>query len=222
MTRSRPRAVLFDLDGTLIDTAPDLARALNQVLREDGHAPLPFGAIRACVSAGSAALIRLGYTFAAGSPAFEARRQRLLDAYHDAVAVESRLFAGMEAVLRRCESLALPWGIVTNKPGWLTRPLLRALALDERTACVVAGDSAARSKPHPDPLLAAATALGLPPAACLYVGDAQCDVSAAHAAGMPAVVALYGYLGHDDEPQRWGADGYVDQPADLLAWLPAQ
>ena len=216
---ARPRAVLFDLDGTLIDTAPDLARALNQVLLEDGHEPLPFAAIRSHVSHGSAALIRLAYTLAAGSPAFEARRQRLLDAYHAAVAVESRLFVGMGAVLQRCEEMALPWGIVTNKPGWLTAPLLRALALDARAACVVAGDSTLRSKPHPDPLLAAAAALGLAPATCLYVGDAERDVSAAHAAGMPAVVALYGYLGRDDDPQAWGADGYVDHPAGLLAWL---
>ena len=222
MTASRPRAVLFDLDGTLIDTAPDLARALNRLLVEDGHAALSFATIRPYVSHGSAALIRLGYSLAVGSPAFETCRLRLLELYHADVAVESRLFDGMDAILQRCEDLGLPWGIVTNKPGWLTQPLLRALALDGRAACVIAGDSTSRNKPHPDPLLAAAAALGLASATCLYVGDAERDVSAAHAAGMAAVVALYGYLGPDDDPRAWGADGYIETPAELLAWLPAR
>ncbi|MGE0483430.1 MAG: phosphoglycolate phosphatase [Gammaproteobacteria bacterium] len=213
------RAVLFDLDGTLLDTAPDLARALNRVLADDGLAPLPFATIRPHVSHGSTALVRLGYAYAPGSAEFEARRQRLLDAYHAEVAVESRLFPGMAAVLDTLEARGLAWGIVTNKPGWLTTPLLAALALDRRAACVVSGDTTPRAKPHPDPLLAAAEALGVPAAACLYVGDAERDVIAARAAGMAVLVALYGYLAPGDEPARWGATACIEQVADVLAWL---
>ncbi|MCB1749605.1 MAG: phosphoglycolate phosphatase [Gammaproteobacteria bacterium] len=214
-----PRAVLFDLDGTLLDTAPDLARALNRVRVDDGLAPLPFATIRPHVSHGSTALIALGFDLEPGTPAFENRRQRLLDAYHAEVAVESRLFPGMHEVLATLEARGLAWGIVTNKPGWLTAPLLAALALDRRAACVVSGDTTPRAKPHPDPLLAAAAAIGLPSAACLYVGDAERDVAAARAAGMAVLVALYGYLAPGDEPARWGATACIEQAADILAWL---
>ncbi|MEX2479272.1 MAG: HAD-IA family hydrolase [Gammaproteobacteria bacterium] len=214
-----PRALLFDLDGTLLDTAPDLARALNRVVTEDGGEALPYAAIRPCASHGSAGLLRLAYGYPPDSAEFESRRQRLLDAYRAALAVETRLFPGMEQVLAHCDRAALPWGIVTNKPGYLTLPLLAALALDRRAACVIAGDSTPHSKPHPAPLLAAAAALGLAPAMCLYVGDAECDVRAAHAAGMPVVVATYGYLAADDDPASWGACGAIDDPAALLAWL---
>ncbi len=214
-----PRAVLFDLDGTLLDTGPDLARALNRLRAEDGLEPLPYTAIRPWVSHGSHALMRLGYDLDENSAAYETRRQRLLDLYHGDVAAESRLFAGMEAVLARLEARATPWGIVTNKPGWLTTPLLAAVGLAARAACVVSGDTTARAKPHPDPLIAAARTLGLAPDTCLYVGDAERDVAAAAAAGMPVLVALYGYLGPHDAPREWGADGSIDAPLDLLRWL---
>jgi 2-phosphoglycolate phosphatase len=217
MTSSR--AVLFDLDGTLLDTAPDLARALNRVRGDDGLAPLPFAAIRPHVSHGSTALIALGYDLEPGTPAFECRRQRLLDAYHAEVAVESRLFPGMAAVLDTLEARGLSWGIVTNKPGWLTTPLLAALDLDRRAGCVVSGDSTPHAKPHPEPLLAAAAAIGIPATQCLYVGDAERDVVAARAAGMAVLVALYGYLAPGDEPARWGATACIERAAELLAWL---
>ncbi len=217
--RAAPRAVLFDLDGTLLDTAPDLARALNRVRAEDGLAPLPYASIRPWVSHGSLALVRLGFDYAEDSTAFADRRQRLLDVYRDDVACETRLFAGIAAVLERIEASRRPWGIVTNKPGWLTTPLLAALNLAGRAACVVSGDTTARAKPHPDPLLAASDALGQPPASCLYVGDAERDVQAATAAGMPVVVALYGYIAPDEQPHTWGGDGSVHAPHELLDWL---
>lgn len=217
--KERPRALLFDLDGTLLDTAPDLARALNRVVTEDGGKALPYAAIRPCASHGSTGLLRLAYDFPADSAEFENRRQRLLDAYRAALAVETRLFPGMEQVLDHCDRAGLPWGIVTNKPAYLTSPLLAALALDRRASCVVAGDSTPHSKPHPAPLLAAAAALGLAPGECLYVGDAERDVHAAHAAGMPVLVAAYGYLAADDDPTSWSACGAIDAPMELLAWL---
>lgn len=217
--RPTPRAVLFDLDGTLLDTGPDLARALNRLRAEDQLDPLPYATIRPWVSHGSHALMRLGYDLDDTSADYETRRQRLLELYHGDVAAESRLFAGMEAVLARLEENATPWGIVTNKPAWLTTPLLAAVGLAARAACVICGDTTARAKPHPDPLLAASRALGLAPAACLYVGDAERDVSAAAAAGMPVLVALYGYLGPHDVPHEWGADGSIDAPLELLHWL---
>lgn len=217
--RARHQAILFDLDGTLLDTAPDFAVALNRVRAEDGLEPLPLAAVRPHVSHGSYALTRLGFGLAADLPAFESRRQRLLAAYHSELAHGTRLFPGMEEVLRHIEDSGGRWGIVTNKPGWLTTPLLAALDLAGRAACVIAGDNAARPKPYPDSLLAAAAKLELPTAACLYVGDAERDVAAALAAGMPVLVALYGYLGPDDDPRAWGGDGTIATPRDLLSWI---
>lgn len=213
------RAVLFDLDGTLLDTAPDLAGALNRVRAEDGLPPLPYETIRPHVSNGSVALVKLGFEHHEQSEAFAERRQRLLDTYHAHVADESRLFAGIATVLDRLEATGRTWGIVTNKPGWLTTPLLAALGLDARPGCVVSGDTAARAKPHPDPLLAAAAALSLAPSACLYVGDAERDVAAARAAGMPVVVAAWGYIPPGENPEAWQGDACIARPADLLAWL---
>lgn len=213
------RAVLFDLDGTLLDTAPDLAAALNRVRIDDGLAPLPFETVRPHVSNGSVALVRLGFDYAEDSAAFADRRARLLDAYRAHVAEHTQLFEGMDAVLARLAARARPWGIVTNKPGWLTDPLLTALAIDPPPHCVVSGDTTARAKPHPDPLLAAAAAIALPPAACLYVGDAERDVQAARAAGMPVLVARWGYIPPGEDPLDWAGDGCLARPAELLDWL---
>ncbi|MGR8922060.1 MAG: phosphoglycolate phosphatase [Gammaproteobacteria bacterium] len=213
------RAVLFDLDGTLLDTAPDLARALNRVRAEDGLPALPFATVRPHVSNGSRALVALGFDYADGSPDFERRRERLLDAYHDDVAQDSRLFDGMAEVLAAIEASGRPWGIVTNKPGWLTGPLLAAVGLAGRAACVVSGDTTARAKPWPDPLLAAARSIAMEPARCLYVGDAARDVEAAQAAGMPVLVAHYGYIPPGEDPSCWGGDGAVAAPRELLDWL---
>lgn len=218
--RPSPQALLFDLDGTLLDTAPDLAHALNTVLREDGRPPLPYAVIRPRASHGSTGLLTLAYADAAGSPAFEARRRRLLEIYRAGIATRTRLFPGMADVLAHCERIALPWGIVTNKPAWLTDPLLAALGLARRAACVVSGDTTTHAKPHPAPLLAAATALRREPRSCLYVGDAERDVAAARAAGMPVVLAAYGYLAASDSVDAWAADARIEAPEELLAWLP--
>ncbi len=215
----QPRAILFDLDGTLLDTAPDMALALNRVRAEDGLEPLSFENIRPLVSHGSLALTRLGFEFSEQSDEFEARRQRLLDIYADHVADATQLFPGMAGVLDRIEQTDRQWGIVTNKPHWLTTPLLDALNLAERAGCVISGDSTKRLKPHPDPLLEAAEQLGADPSSCLYIGDAERDVEAAIAAHMPVLIATYGYIAADEDPLTWGGVGQVAAPHDILAWL---
>ena len=215
----KPRAVLFDLDGTLLDTAPDMASALNRVRAEDGLDPLPFEAIRPLASHGSLAMTRLGFDFPDTSAEFERRRQRLLDVYSEHVADATRLFPGMAEVLDQIERSERPWGIVTNKPGWLTAPLLDRLALSDRAACVISGDSTERSKPHPDPLLIAARQLRTDPSSCLYIGDAERDVEAAVAARMPVLIATYGYIAPDEDPLAWGGIGHVAAPQEILAWL---
>lgn len=213
------RCVLFDLDGTLADTAPDLAYALNTLRGEYGIPPLTFAEIRPHVSHGAAALVKLGFNAAPDSPHFPALRQRLLDIYESHLTRETRLFSGMEEVLVTLERRAVKWGVVTNKPAWLTKPLLQQLRLLERAATVVSGDTTERKKPYPDPMFHAAKEAGLRAEECLYVGDAHRDIEAGRRAGMRTLVALFGYIGKDDQPQTWGADGMVRSPADILHWL---
>jgi phosphoglycolate phosphatase len=210
--------VLFDLDGTLLDTAPDLIRVLNQVRVEQGLGPLPWDLARTQVSHGSAGLIRLGFPDLSGEP-LEALRLRLLELYAAQLAVDTKLFDGCQTVLDQLAARGMPWGIVTNKPGFLTTPLLQAMRLDRLAACVVSGDTLSERKPHPAPLLHAATQLSLPPRHCLYVGDAERDVLAARAAGMPVLLARYGYLGPADDPDSWRADGQIDTPGGIIQWL---
>ncbi len=213
------RAVLFDLDGTLADTAPDLAWALNQVRREQGLEPLPYDRIRPAVSHGSRALIERGFSLAPDDPRFEPLRRRLLDLYRANLARETRLFDGMDEVLAELEARGLRWGVVTNKPAWLTEPLLAALELDHRAAAIVSGDTVDQRKPHPAPLIHACELAGTDAAHCLYVGDARRDIEAGRAAGMHTLVALFGYLDEDDDPATWSADALVTTPADILRWI---
>jgi N-acetyl-D-muramate 6-phosphate phosphatase len=212
------RGVLFDLDGTLLDTAPDMAAALNRLLIAEGLEALPYVQIRPLVSHGAPRLLRLAF----GEPEaerHEALRRRFLDFYRAALAVHTRLFDGFEAVLSAIERSGLRWGIVTNKPGWLAAPLVAEVGLAERCACLVAGDTLAERKPHPLPLLHAAGLLGLEPRECAYVGDAERDVQAARNAGMIPLVAGFGYLGDGDDPATWRADAVFARPEDLVDWL---
>ncbi len=211
------KTVLFDLDGTLADTAPDLAYALNGVLAEQGRAPLPLGTIRPAASHGGIALIRCG--FGEGHPEEEALRLRLLAIYRANIARETRLFPGMAEVLAEIETRGLNWGVVTNKPAWLTEPLLEALGLSRRAACIVSGDTCEQRKPHPQPVLHACQQAGAEARECLYVGDAQRDIEAGRRAGARTLAALFGYIGKDDRPQDWGADALIEQPGEILAWL---
>ncbi len=215
-----PRTVLFDLDGTLLDTAPDLAYALNRVLGANGRSPLPPEEIRPHASHGSRSLIKLGFNLSPGEEGYEERRLELLEIYRDNLAARTRLFPGMDTVLDTIEQRGMNWGVVTNKPSWLTDPLMQALNLTDRAACIVSGDTTGNSKPHPEPMLHACRLAGSPPGECLYVGDAARDVEAGCAAGMRTIVALFGYVGADDKPETWGADGAIRQPDELLEWLP--
>jgi len=212
-------AVFFDLDGTLADTAPDMAAAINTLLAEEGCSPLPFARIRPRVSHGSRALIELGFGFTEGHPDYPRLRQRFLDLYRELLAVETRLFTGMTELLAALEHDGITWGVVTNKPGWLTDPLIVALGLTERAACIVSGDTTAHAKPHPEPLLHASRSVAVPPSRCLYVGDAERDIEAGRRAGMRTLVATFGYLDEDDRPEAWGADGQVESPAEIRDWL---
>lgn len=215
----RCQALLFDLDGTLADTAPDLAGALNALLCELDRAPLPFTTIRPHVSHGGRALIKLGLGLEDGDPDFKPLHRRFLDLYRGAIARETRLFDGMEALLAQAEAHGVPWGVVTNKPAWLTDPLMDELGLTARAGCIVSGDTTPHSKPHPEPLLHASRLVGIEPGDCLFVGDAERDIESARRAGMYSLVARFGYLGPDDRPECWGADGLVDTPGEIVAWL---
>lgn len=218
MKRSDIRGVLFDLDGTLLDTAPDLIRVLNQVRVEQNREPLPHALARTQVSHGSSGLIKLGFPDLDGEP-LEQLRLRLLDLYSQQVCLDTAPFAGCESLLTELESRSLAWGIVTNKPGFLTTPLLESLQLLQRAGCVVSGDTLPQRKPHPAPLLLAAAQLALLPEQCLYVGDAERDVQSARAAGMPVLVARYGYLGPADDPDGWRPDALINEPLQVLDWL---
>ena len=215
------RTVLFDLDGTLADTAPDLAHALNALLQEQGRAPLPFESIRPVVSHGATALVRLGFAIDPAAQEFAALRNRLLDLYQQHLARETRLFRGMPELLTELEQRHLAWGVVTNKPSFLTQPLMAAFGLDTRAACIVCGDTTANKKPHPEPMLHACRLAGSHAAHCLFVGDAERDIRAGRAAGMFTLVALFGYIGPEDRPETWGADGLITEPAGVLSWLEA-
>jgi len=219
MPAATTRTILFDLDGTLLDTAPDLADALNTVLRENQREPLPFEHIRPVVSHGGIALIKLGFDMDSTDPAFEALRQRLLDVYRENISRHTRPFPGINELLDNIEQRGLNWGIVTNKPGWLTEPLLKDLGLFDRAACVVSGDTLDERKPHPAPMLHASELADTPPEQCVYIGDARRDIEAGNNAGMQTLVALFGYLQDGDDPRSWNASNMIEHPEDLLAWL---
>lgn len=212
------RALLLDLDGTLLDTAPDMGGALNELLAEHGRPALPPATIRPQVSHGSARLVTLGFPEARGDD-YERLRLRFLDIYAARVSRETRPFPGALELLAELDRRGLPWGVVTNKPGWLTDPLLDALDLARRAACVVSGDTLPERKPHPLPLLHAAGQLRVSASQCVYAGDAERDVQAARAAGMTAVVAAYGYIDDLEDPETWGPEGVVGDPLDLLVWM---
>lgn len=212
------KAVLFDLDGTLLDTAHDFMESLNALRAEERLEPLPFEKVRCQVSHGGHALVRLGFG-RLDPEAHEAMRMRLLTIYRRQFTRHTRLFEGGEELLLDLERRGIAWGVVTNKPGWLTDPLLADLGLKVRARAVVSGDTLPQRKPHPMPLLHAAATLGVAPAECVYVGDAERDMQAAQAAGMYALIAGFGYLGDDDRADSWFSHGWLDAPLDLLGWL---
>lgn len=218
MQLAAPRAVLFDLDGTLADTAPDLAYALN-CMREARQLPaLPVSATRAYTSMGARGLLGVGLSVTPESPGYEAMREEFLSIYADNLCRESRLFPGMPELLTELELRGLRWGVVTNKAERYTHPLLEQLGVHQRAACVIGGDTTAHTKPHPAPLFAAAERIGIHARHCIYVGDDRRDIEAGRAAGMKTIIAMFGYL-HGNDPENWAADAMIETPADLLQHL---
>jgi phosphoglycolate phosphatase len=208
--------VLFDLDGTLADTAPDLAGAVNRMLTARGRAPLPLAELRPVASHGARGLLGRAFGVAPDDPGFEALRQEFFREYEGALCVDSSLFPAMDATLAALEDHGVLWGIVTNKVARFTEPLVRALGLQQRAACVVSGDTAARPKPDPAPLLHALAATSTTAGAALYVGDDLRDIQAGRAAGMRTVAVSYGYLGDGPHYAQWGADHIIHAPSELL------
>ena len=209
-------AVLFDLDGTLIDTAPDMGAALNNLLLEENMQPLPLATIRPLVSQGGLVLTRLGFAGKVPEAEIEPLRARYLQHYYAIVADESKLFDGCAEILDALEAHSIPWGIVTNKPEWLTQPLLEQLHLASRSGTVIGGDTLSQRKPHPLPLQVAAQHLGVNCSNCIYVGDDERDIVAGKAANMKTLVAAYGYIEDTVDIDAWAADGVIAQPLDLL------
>ncbi|MFT6898423.1 MAG: 2-phosphoglycolate phosphatase [Paraglaciecola sp.] len=216
---SKPKALLFDLDGTLLDTARDLGNALNHVLATHHQPPCDYAIYRNIASDGSKGLLNIGFGSRIHDYNFAQLRQQFLDYYHQAICVETALFCGVGELIQGMDSANIPWGIVTNKPGWLTAKLLPNFSEFENCQVVISGDTFTQRKPHPRPLLAAAKSLNVVPENTWYVGDAKRDIDAAKAANMLSVLASYGYIDTTHQAHLWAADLQVDHPATLLDYI---
>ena len=214
------KAVLFDLDGTFADTAPDLAAALNHTRAMRDLPPLPLAALRPQASHGSRGLLKTGFGIEPDHPHYDTLRDIFLDYYANNICVHSRLFDDMAKLIDTLELRGIKWGIVTNKPHRFTLPLMQALGYADRAACLVSGDSFAHAKPHPEPLLKACQLIGVAAAECLYIGDDLRDMQAANSAGMHGIIANYGYVSHDASVENWSAHGSIDNPMELLGLIP--
>lgn len=212
-----PKAVLFDLDGTLADTAPDLAAAVNKMRADRGLAPTPFESLRPVASAGARGLIGVAFGIGPGDEGFDAMRTEFLSNYAAHIADSTVLFDGIGELLQTIESRGLRWGVVTNKPARFTDPLLPLIGL-AHASCSVSGDTTAHAKPHPETLFEAARRLDLRPEECWYVGDDLRDIQAGKAAGMPTIAAGWGYCGHS-EPRHWDTDVIADSPSRVVELL---
>ncbi len=214
------RAVLFDFDGTLADTAPDLGGTLNDMRAARALKPVPMEALRPHTSAGARGLLKIGFGIDPDSPDYETMRTEFLTRYGTRSCVDTVLFPGIDDLLTCIEAKHLLWGVVTNKPERYTLPIVEALGLAGRAACVVGGDTTAHAKPHPAPMFEAARRIDVPPETCWYVGDDLRDVQAARASGMRSVAVAYGYLGTENGgPEDWNADLVIAQPLDLVPHL---
>ena len=216
---SRVDAVLFDLDGTLIDSAPDLAGAANDLRRSHGLPEMPYELLRPMVGSGARGMIGAAFGVAPGDARFETLRDQFLARYEQRFLQETAVFPLMEPLLRALEARGLPWGIVTNKAARFAQPVVTGLQLHERAAVLICGDTTPYAKPHPAPLLEAARRIGVAPTRCVYVGDDLRDVQAGRSAGMPTIAAAWGYLGAGEAIEAWGADAIIEAPDALLNWL---
>ncbi len=212
------RTVLFDLDGTLVNTAPDLVNALNAVLEHHNHAAVALADVAPLISTGAAGM--LGYAL---GDIPEQRKQvlvkELVEHYHAHIADNSRLYPDMDTVIQQLEQRGIQWGVVTNKVTRLTQPLLDKLDLTDRAACIISGDTTPHSKPHPAPLFEACRITDTTPNNCVYIGDAKSDIEAAQRAIMPSLAAAYGFISTDDQPHNWGANAVIDNANQILDWV---
>jgi phosphoglycolate phosphatase len=215
----RVAAVLFDLDGTLVDSAPDLAGAANGLREARGLPALPLADLRPMVGAGARGMVGAAFGIQPGDAGFEALRDEFLQVYEQRLLQATAVFPAMAQVLQSLEAAGLRWGVVTNKAERFSLPLMQGLGLDGRAGALVCGDTTPHSKPHPAPLLEAARRLGVAPHQCVYVGDDVRDVQAGRAAGMPTLAAGWGYLGQGEPVHAWGADAVLETPLQLLNWL---
>ena len=216
--KTRPAAVFFDLDGTLVDTADDLAAPVNHMREARGLKPLPLEEYRPFASAGSRGLLHIGLGATTDDPDYPALRTEFLNRYEQEIAVHSRLFDGMPELLAWLEANGIRWGVISNKLEYLVHRLVQQLGLGHRVARAYGGDTAPRAKPWPDPLKMALQETGLTARQCVYIGDDLRDIQAAHAVDMPAVAAAYGY-GNPNEIPQWKADHIVTSPQEFLAML---
>lgn len=215
MNNSPFKSVFFDLDGTLADTAPDLAAAANKMLTDRSRPPLSPQAMRHLASSGARGMIQASFHIGPDDPLFESFKEEFLANYEQAIHVETILFPGMELLLNRLDENAIPWGIITNKIERFTLPLVKSMGLDRRTNVIISGDTTPHAKPHPAPILLAAQQKGADPTHAVYIGDDLRDIQAGQAAGMKTIAAAYGYCGDKDPPHAWGADFIVNSPDEL-------
>jgi len=205
-------SVLFDLDGTLLDTVHDIAQALNIILQQHQRPPFPVEKIRPIAGHGYRGLLKL-------TGLHDSVGEQILDEYQKHLLDSTTFFPGMSEVLAHLDSQQIPWGIVTNKPERFTSRIVDGLKLTDRAACVISGDTLENCKPHPEPILHACKLMQRDPEHCLFIGDAKIDILASHAAGTSSLVALYGYIPEDENPDTWGATGTIQHPSDILQWL---
>jgi len=213
------KAALFDLDGTFADTAPDLAASLNFVRAARNLPPLPLEILRPQASHGSRGLLKVGFDIDDDHADFITLRDMFLEHYASNICVQTRLFSDMPELIDTLEQRNIKWGIITNKPDWLTVPLMEALGYAERAACLISGDTCSHAKPHPEPMYKACEIIDVPPAQCLYLGDDVRDMKAANASGMHGIIAQYGYVGADASVESWNAHGSIDKPTELIGYL---
>ncbi len=215
----KPQAILFDLDGTLLDTAHDIVHTVNELRERYGKSALPLAALRAFVGQGAKKLLKLAFDVEEHDEMYPSLFSQLLELSEKNICRSTTFFEGMETILMMLEKNNIPWGIVTNRPERLTFPLIKNLNLDQRAACVIGGDTLSKAKPFPDPILRACELINKKPSECIYVGDAETDVLASQAAGVFSIVALYGYIAPHEEPAKWNAGAYIQHPSEMITWI---
>jgi 2-phosphoglycolate phosphatase len=219
LMNAKIKGILFDLDGTLLDTAGDLAATLNKVLVSQQIKPLHFDEIRPAISTGVTGLLTLGLNIKEQDPAFASLRQQFIDDYKQHICVYTHLFPGIETLVNYLQKNKWPWGIVTNKSSALAIDLVKQFPLLNSAKCLIAGDTLKYSKPHPQPLLHACQYLACIPENCIYIGDAKCDIEAANAAGMYSLIAYYGYIHPEEDVNAWKASAIISTPLDIIEHL---